>query len=80
MPLELLIQQETKGLSDDALKEIIRYIRFMKIEAGNSAKYSNTYQTNSNSKKIRSAGKYRGQGWMAEDFDAPLDDFKGYME
>ena len=30
-------------------------------------------------KKIRSAGKYRGQGWMADDFDAPLDDFREYM-
>ena len=26
----------------------------------------------------RTAGKYRGQGWMADDFDAPLDDFKEY--
>ena len=30
--------------------------------------------------KTRNLGKWRGQIWMAPDFDAPLDDFKGYME
>lgn len=83
MPLEMLLQQETKGLSDDALKEVIRYIRFMKIEAGYSIKYTDLYHDTSKTsgrQKIRLAGKYRGQGWMADDFDAPLDDFKEYME
>ncbi len=30
-------------------------------------------------KKIRVLGKGRGKGWMAPDFDAPLEDFKDYM-
>ncbi len=30
-------------------------------------------------KKIRQFGGWEGQVWMAEDFDAPLDDFKDYM-
>ena len=28
----------------------------------------------------RKAGSARGQIWMADDFDAPLDEFKEYME
>jgi hypothetical protein len=79
MPLELLLQQEAKGLTDEALREVIRYVRFIKIEAGILAKYSNSSLTSTGKRKIRSAGKYRGQGWMSDDFDAPLDDFKEYM-
>ncbi|HWT16479.1 MAG: type II toxin-antitoxin system Phd/YefM family antitoxin [Rhodanobacteraceae bacterium] len=30
-------------------------------------------------KKIRQFGGWEGQVWMADDFDAPLDDFKDYM-
>lgn len=79
MPLELLLQQEAKGLTDEALKEVIRYVRFIKIESGIPMKYSSSNVTSTGKKKLRSAGKYRGQGWMADDFDAPLDDFKEYM-
>ena len=30
-------------------------------------------------KKYRKAGKYKGQMWMSDDFDEPLEDFKDYM-
>ncbi|MCC6561652.1 MAG: type II toxin-antitoxin system Phd/YefM family antitoxin [Xanthomonadales bacterium] len=30
-------------------------------------------------KKVRQFGGWEGQIWMADDFDAPLDDFKDYM-
>jgi hypothetical protein len=30
-------------------------------------------------KKQRKFGCVKGDYWMADDFDAPLDDFKGYM-
>lgn len=30
-------------------------------------------------KKVRQFGGWKGQIWMADDFDAPLDDFKDYM-
>lgn len=29
---------------------------------------------------VRLAGQWRGRIWMADDFDAPLEDFKEYME
>ena len=31
-------------------------------------------------KKPRKAGSARGQVWISDDFDAPLDDFADYME
>ncbi|MCY3915634.1 MAG: DUF2281 domain-containing protein [Chloroflexi bacterium] len=31
-------------------------------------------------KKPRKAGSARGQVWMSEDFDDPMEDFAGYME
>ena len=30
-------------------------------------------------RKKREFGKYRGQVWIAPDFDAPLEDFKDYV-
>ena len=31
-------------------------------------------------KRLRKAGSARGQVWMADDFDDPLEDFADYME
>jgi hypothetical protein len=31
-------------------------------------------------KRVRKAGTLKGQIWMSDDFDAPLEDFKEYME
>jgi len=30
--------------------------------------------------KSRTIGQWAGRGWIADDFDAPLEDFKEYME
>jgi hypothetical protein len=46
-------------------------IRFSPVSAGNE---SVTEQ-----KKQRKFGCVKGDYWMADDFDAPLDDFKDYM-
>ncbi len=75
MPFELLIS-ETRGLSDEAIMEVVRFVRFMKYEAQNNPAMIGK----SEKKKFRTAGKYRGQGWMADDFDAPMDDFREYMQ
>ena len=79
MGIELLLQ-ETKGLSEEALMEVVRFVRFMKTETRNGSESAETGSITGGKKKIRSAGKYRGKGWMADDFDAPLDDFKEYMQ
>lgn len=47
------------------LKAENEYNEDAKIETGHS--------------KVRKAGLYRGQIWMADDFDAPLSEFKEYM-
>ena len=75
MPFELLIQ-ETQGLSDEAIMEVVRFVRFMKYEAKKAPAQAGQPEK----KKFRTAGKYRGQGWMADDFDSPLEDFKEYMQ
>ena len=78
MAIDLLLQ-ETKGLSEEALMEIVRFVRFMKTESKDSFRAADA-ETNTENRPIRrKSGKYRGQGWMAEDFDAPLEEFREYM-
>ena len=72
MAIDVLVA-EAQGLSEDALMEVIRFVRFIKNE-----KRSAISDTDGG-KAIRSAGKYRGKIQMAEDFDDPLEDFKEYM-
>ena len=55
--------------------EVVRFVRFMKAEAQYEQERTDPMKT-----KFRTAGMYRGQGWMADDFDAPLDDFEEYMQ
>lgn len=74
MALDMIIQ-EAEGMSDEALMEVVRFMRFIKIEARDIP----ASDIDIGKKKIRSAGIYRGQGWMSDDFDEPLDDFKEYM-
>ncbi|MBQ9061261.1 MAG: DUF2281 domain-containing protein [Eubacterium sp.] len=71
MPIDLLVK-EAEGMSDDAIMEVVRFMRFIKIENNISGKSTSL-------KRKGLAGKYRGQGWMADDFDAPIDDFREYM-
>ena len=75
MPLDLLLQ-ETKGLSDEALMEVVRFIRFMKLETMNQ---SRRIEVPGEDRKVRHAGKYQGLIKIADDFDAPMDDFREYM-
>ena len=75
MALELLIN-EAKGMSDVTLMEVVHYMRYLKITAGNKPE---TVATDNPKKKYRTGGKYQGKGWMSDDFDAPMDDFKEYM-
>lgn len=37
-------------------------------------------QKNYINKKERLFGKYEGKGWIAEDFNEPLDDFNEYVQ
>lgn len=62
---------ETKGLSEEEL---------MKIESANMPGFAGLNEINNENKKIRTAGKYRGKGWMADDFDETPECFKEYMK
>lgn len=74
MALDLLIA-EAQGMSDEALMEVVRFVRFIKAEARRVA----PAVSQEDKPIIRKAGKYRGKIFIADDFDAPLDEFKEYM-
>ena len=77
MAIDILLS-EAQGLTEDALMEVVRFVKFLKAEgAGRLAGFSSDDQTVQ--KKVRNAGKYRGQIAMSDDFDAPLEEFRGYM-
>lgn len=74
MAIELLLN-EAQGMSEEALMEVIRFMRFIKVDSmDNSSSDSDTVQ---GVRKYRTAGSYRGQIKMSEDFDEPIDDFIG---
>ena len=76
MSLDALVK-EAQGLPEKAIPDVIRYMKFLKFEAS-SFDDLNAPATPPRG-KIRKAGIWKGQIKMAEDFDAPLDDFKEYM-
>lgn len=76
MALELLLN-EAKGMSEEALMEVIRFMRFLKVDSVNEPVTDMTALQGT--KKYRSAGSYRGQIIMSDDFDDPIEDFKEYM-
>lgn len=73
MAYELLIQ-EAQGMSESALMEVVRFMRFLKNEAA-----ARSEGREGSRPAVRKAGLYRGKVAMAEDFDAPLEEFKEYM-
>ena len=78
MAIDLLLQ-EAKGLSDDTLMEVVRFIRFIKADSLKAADTSGEKNPEREQKTMRKAGLYKHQIWMSDDFDAPLDEFKEYM-
>lgn len=73
MALDLIVQ-EAEGMTDEALMEVVRYMRFLKIEITRNAT-----ETKQEKRKKRTGGIYHGQIRIADDFDAPLSDFQEYM-
>lgn len=78
MALDLLLQ-EASGLSEAELNQVIRFVRFIKIESANKESSDNE-NGNTHGRVIRKCGIYREKGWTSDDFNEPLDDFKEYME
>lgn len=74
MAIDILLH-EAQGLPEDAIMEVVRFVKFIKAE-GMSRSAAHVVEKQ---KKVRNAGKYRGQIKMSDDFDAPLEEFRGYM-
>jgi len=74
MPIDLLMK-ETDGVSDDIIMSAVYYIRFLKNE-----KKAEKEKVKKNGNIRGLYGIYKGKGWMSDDFDEPLEDFKEYME
>ena len=75
MALELLLQ-EAQGLSEEALMQVVRFIKFIKAEGIVDASAHGDQEPDV---RTRKAGAYKGQIWIADDLDAPLPEFKEYM-
>lgn len=74
-----MLMQEAQGMSEAALMEVVRFMRFIKGESKADAPQGATAQSTDRSKWIRTPGGLSGKIVMSEDFDAPLDEFKEYM-
>lgn len=74
MAMDMIIN-EARGMSESEILEVLHFMRFLKLGQKNNL----IGQKAKAGMKRRIADKYKGKGWMAEDFDAPLDDFKEYM-
>lgn len=70
MTVDQLIQ-ETQGMTDDMLVQVINFARFLRTEGA--------VPSEQDKRTLREAGRRAGQIIIADDFDAPLDDFKEYM-
>ena len=78
MALELLLE-EAQGMSEASLMEVVRFMRFVKLENHNASENSILLEKEGSKPAIRKPGLYKGQIRIADDFDAPVDDFKEYM-
>ena len=68
LSFEQQLKAET-GLPDKYVEMLLHYIRFLQSEYREEQARETLPST-----PIRKAGRYQGKGWMADDFDAPLDD------
>ncbi|NJK99338.1 MAG: DUF2281 domain-containing protein [Spirulinaceae cyanobacterium SM2_1_0] len=64
--------EKLAALPESLQAEVLHYIEVL------SERYAATHAENKSIQKKRQAGLLKGRIWMADDFDAPLEDFKGY--
>lgn len=63
---------QLSSLPEDVRKQVLDFIEFLMHRKEEKPKEPQ--------QKKRPIGLMKGKIWMADDFDAPLDDFKEYME
>ncbi|MGV0026718.1 type II toxin-antitoxin system VapB family antitoxin [Phormidesmis priestleyi] len=69
--LQTEILESLQQLPDSLQQEVLHYIEFLKTRYAQPKAET--------PKKRRAAGALKGKIIMADDFDAPLEDFKEYM-
>jgi antitoxin (DNA-binding transcriptional repressor) of toxin-antitoxin stability system len=77
-PMTVVTTKEAKARLDELLTEAAKGEEV--VIAGEDGATFKLVLTETPSKKRRLIGSAKGQIWMADDFDAPLEDFKEYME
>ena len=73
------LQIEAKGLTDEALMEVVHFMRYLKMETMKTPIITDYSMTQSGKRILRKPGLYQGKIKISPDFDAPLNDFKEYM-
>jgi hypothetical protein len=72
--MELAILEQLQKLPESRQQEVLRYIESLVAQ----------YSKDSNDQPVLSRhnafGIWKGKVWIADDFDAPLDDLKEHME
>ena len=63
-----LIYQHLQRLPESIVAEVLDFVRFLEHK-----------QPEMKPQEPRQSGSAKGLVWMADDFDAPLDDFKDYQ-
>lgn len=63
-----LVFEHLKQLPESLLAEVLDFVRFLEQKQAHVEK-----------NPPRQPGSAKGQVWIAEDFDAPLDDFRDYQ-
>ena len=71
--MEQVILEQIQRLPESLQQEALQYIE------GLVAKHDRQAQTSGTVDRKDAFGIWKGQVWMADDFDAPLDDLQEYM-
>ncbi|MBQ7158189.1 MAG: DUF2281 domain-containing protein [Treponema sp.] len=70
MPYEIL-EKKIKQIPETYIPEVVNFLDLLQ--------YKIRAEQTSQKKPKRQFGLLKGQIWMSDDFDAPLEDFKEYM-
>ena len=72
--------EKINNLPPHYIREAIDFVGYLQYKAQQEAAVQNNeIEQKQQPKERRGFGCAKGQIWMADDFDAPLDDFKDYM-
>ena len=69
--IEQILIQEIHTLPESLKQEVLHFVQFLKQKQNGA--------TETEKRQPRKAGSAKGEIIMAEDFDAPLEDFAEYM-